>query len=362
VERAWSGAPGTTPWTAVLEPVAALVAAASRVARDRAAVTRRAEPGLFVVAVGALTVGGTGKTSLARWLALEAAAWGGRAAVLLRGHGSRGTPAGPAVVPDVAAYPLRAAAARYGDEALAHRAALPRSVAVLVDRDRARAARAARRGYGAAVAILDDGWEQDRLAWDALWVALDPRAPAGNGRSLPAGPLRRPPATLAEAAVIAFVLEEEQEAVPPPTLEWVDRHAPRAVRIRFRRAPRGISAPTDPVAAPWPPNGPAAGLLTAVGAPERVERFARSAGIQVAGHVAFPDHAPVGATRLRAALAELRAHGAAVALVTEKDEHRWMLPDDPPIPVFVLRTELKPLDPVDAILSPFRSAATGRVS
>jgi len=298
--------------------------------------------------VGNLTVGGTGKSSLARWIASRAALHG-RAAVLLRGHGSRAG-AAPMAVPDFPAYPLARAAARCGDEAVAHRAALPPEVAVVAGRDRRRAARLARDGYGARVVVLDDGWEQGTLAWNALWVALDPAHPAGNGRELPAGPLRRPAATLRDASVLAFLLESDSEDVPDAIVAWTRQFAPIACVARFRRvllglAPAGVRPPS------LPPHqsaldGPAL-LLSAVGSPGRLERFLRGAGIDVAAHAAFPDHAAVSEERLREAIRQAARRGATAAIVTEKDEYRWPLPRDAALPLIALRTGLLPLDPVD---------------
>jgi len=360
LERSWSGEPGVIPWTLALLPLAGAYAIGSGWARRAAARTRVSVEGVHVVAVGNLTVGGTGKSSIARWLAGEVAEAGGRGAVLLRGHGANAAVDAPAAVPDFGGLPLAGASGRYGDEALAHRAALPRSIAVIVDPDRARAASSARFGYGATVAILDDGWEQRRLAWNELWVTVDPRRPCGNGRLLPAGPLRRPPETLARATVVAFLLESEEERVSDEASSLVVRHAPRAAVLRFRRVLRGVSAVGDPRAVAWPTAGfTAAGLVTAVGAPARVERFARGAGIPIAAHEAFPDHAAVSPARLRASLERLRARGATVALVTEKDEHRWIVPDPAPLPIRVLRTGVTPLDPVSTSLLPLRRAAGG---
>jgi len=360
VERSWSGLPGSAPWTAAFLPVAGAVALAAGIARARAARTRTTAAGMHVVSVGNLTVGGTGKSTLARWLALQAADAGRRCAVLLRGHGASAALDAPAAVPDLASYPLVMGAGRYGDEALAHRAALPPSVVVIVDRDRARAADAARLGYAASVAILDDGWEQGTLAWDELWVTLDPHRPFGNGLTLPAGPLRRPPSALEGATVIALILESDQERVPDSTLALAARLAPRAPVVRFRRTFLGVSPVGSSVVAPWTPEDGAAGLLTAVGSPARVERFATAAGISVAGHEAFPDHASPSPNRLLVALARLRARGATVALVTDKDEHRWLTPNESPLPVRVLRTGLLPLDPVSALLARLRgSTSTG---
>ncbi|HZE19709.1 MAG TPA: tetraacyldisaccharide 4'-kinase, partial [Candidatus Angelobacter sp.] len=211
-ERSWSGEPGTIPWTKALHHLALVYEAASALTRARAAVRRVRLDGCRVIAVGNLTVGGTGKSTIARWLDLEAVKAGDRAAVLLRGHGAESHARG--VVPDFGGYPTERGLARYGDEAMALRGILPREVAVAVDPDRARAGRAARDGYGARVLILDDGWEQEGLRWDELWVMIDPRRPVGNGSLLPAGPLRRPASTLREATRVVFLLEEPGESIP----------------------------------------------------------------------------------------------------------------------------------------------------
>lgn len=358
LERSWSGAPGVIPWTHALLPFAAVYAVASGWRRDRARRSRRTAAGLYVVAVGNLTVGGTGKSSLARWLAREALAAGARPAVILRGHAAPGRAGRTTVVPDLAGYPPGRAFERCGDEAAAHRAALPRGATVVVDRDRRRAALQARRGYGASVAILDDGWEQGTLAWDELWVAVDPLRPEGSGALLPAGPLRRPTATLAEASAIAFVLETAGEDVPPATLAWAKRHAPRAAVLRFRRTLAGISSLDSHALAPWSAGAGPAAVISGIGAPARLTRFVEGAGIEIVSHDAFPDHAAWSAAELAARIRRGAAAGARVVLVTEKDEPRWPSGLSSPIPVRVLRTGIEPLDPVDLALARLR----GRVA
>jgi tetraacyldisaccharide 4'-kinase len=309
---------------------------------------------VYVIAIGNLTVGGTGKTSLARWVALAAARSGASPAILLGGHGAVRRTRGTYVAPDFDGYPAQELAARGGDEAAAHRAALPRSVPVAVDRDRWRAAEAARSGYGATLAVLDDGWEQGALRWNELWVLLDPERPLGNGRLLPAGPLRRPAKTLEEADVVAFLLESDRD-VPQGTRDWLSSLAPEARVLRFRRVLRGISRLGRRDVEPA--SGVRAGLVSGVGSPERVERFARACGIEVASHAAFPDHGRLRVAEVERALREAAAAGARVALTTEKDEPRWPEGTRSPIPVRVLRTEVEPLDPVEAAVGRWRAAA-----
>lgn len=360
IERSWSGTPGTIAWTRALLPLAPLYGLASSRLRARAAKARRALEGCHVVAVGGLTVGGTGKSSLARWLATESLASGARPAILLRGHGADRHGRGTDIVPDFPDYPLAGAVRRYGDEASAHRAALPRGATVAVDRDRFRAARVAREGYAAAVAILDDGWEQDTLRWDELWACIDAANPTGNGALLPAGPLRRPFATIVEATVIALILEEESAAPSEALLTRVRTHAPHARVIRFLRCLAGISeiGAAGPAAAREDGIGGIrrAGLVSGIGAPERLTRFARASGIPVVFHAAFPDHARWTEDALRRAASDAASAGAEILLLTEKDEPRWPRGLAMPLPVRVLRTSLVPLDRTVEALAGIRAA------
>jgi tetraacyldisaccharide 4'-kinase len=355
-ERSWSGDPGTLPWTQALLPLAAGYAAASGVARARAARRRQPLPGCHVIAIGNLTVGGTGKSTIARWLALEAVAAGARAAVLLRGHGATAPASGRGVVPDFAGYPLADHVARYGDEAVALRLALPRGAAVAADPNRLRAAETVRSGYGARVLILDDGWEQASLAWSELWVALDPSRPAGNGSPLPAGPLRRPVSSLREAGRLVFLLEESGEGVPEPTLAWLARVAPGIPTLRLQRTLRGVvrpggTGPPDPL-----PRGARVAVVSGIGAPARLDRFLRAAGAEILFHAAFPDHARWSASSLRPTLARTRRDRAEMILITEKDELKWPPGLEPDLPVRVIRTSLSPLDPVEEALRPMHEA------
>jgi tetraacyldisaccharide 4'-kinase len=309
-----------------------------------------------VISVGNLTVGGTGKTTLARWLARQAMELGASPAVVLRGHGAIRRCRDTDVVPDLEGYPIGSAVDRVGDEAAAHRAALPRGATVVVDRDRYRGARAAQAGYGAQVAILDDGWEQGFLRWDELWVTLDPDRPEGNGLILPAGPLRRPASTLREASVIAFVMEEAGVELSAATRSWVAARAPGVPVFRFRRHLDGTSPIGEKTAKPWDAGAPPVGLLSGVGSPARLERFARASGIRLASHSAFPDHARWSIDAVRFALRSASEAGAGIALITEKDEPRWPAGLSSPLPVRVLRTSLHPVDPVEGALARLRAA------
>ena len=134
-----------------------------------------------VIAVGNLTVGGTGKTPFCIWLGLALKAQGLRPAYVVRAFKARAT-APTQVLPH--SSPLDV-----GDEAMLlwQRTSLP----VFSGRYKWQAAQMAARGPF-DVLIVDDGLQHYRLHHDVAILLVDGEYGFGNGRLLPAGPLREP--------------------------------------------------------------------------------------------------------------------------------------------------------------------------
>ena len=145
-----------------------------------------------VICVGNLTAGGSGKTPVALALGARLKARGESVFFLTRGYG--GTEPGPARVrPD-------GNAARMGDEALL----LARTAPTIVARNRAEGAAHAA-ALGANTIVMDDGHQNFTLDKDLSIVVVDGESGFGNGRMIPAGPLREPVAqglSRADAVVI----------------------------------------------------------------------------------------------------------------------------------------------------------------
>ncbi|HET6971660.1 MAG TPA: tetraacyldisaccharide 4'-kinase [Phenylobacterium sp.] len=275
---------------ALLTPLSWVWAAATarRIAKGQAF-----DPGVPVVCVGNLTLGGTGKTPVVREIARRL---GGH--VLSRGYG--GSLQGP-----VRVDPARHTAAEVGDEPLM----LAQDLAVWIARDRAAGAKAAAgAGAGAKVIVMDDGHQNPSVRKTLSLVVVDGETrgdewPFGDGRVFPAGPLREPLAVGLARADASVILLPADLAEPDP--ELLAQLAAKPVLVA-RLVP----------AAP-PPTGPQVGFA-GVGKPWKVERALQAAGCDLKDFWPFPDHAPYD----EAALARLAARAAqfdAGLVTTEKD-------------------------------------------
>lgn len=173
----WARPPDSPGWQArALGPVAALVA---RIAMWRSG-QQGTRPGIPVICVGNLTVGGEGKTPTVIALAQKLSHRGRQVHILSRGYG--GAVAAPARVD-----PRLHTAADVGDEPLLLAAFAP----VWVGRDRVETARAAQ-ASGADILLMDDGFQNPSLVKSLSVLVIDAEYGFGNGRVLPAGPLREP--------------------------------------------------------------------------------------------------------------------------------------------------------------------------
>lgn len=288
---------GDAPGAALLAPLELLFRTAVTV-RNRAydAGWRRAvripRP---VVVVGNLTVGGTGKTPLVTWLARRLSGRGLRVGIASRGYGSAARE--PRVVDRDTDW------REVGDEPvlIARRTRCP----TVVSRDRVAAARALVE-QGVDVILCDDGLQHRRLARDCEIVVVDGARGLGNGRLLPAGPLREPAARLGRAA--AIVVNGEPGARAAAVLESV--HVPV---LRMELVPDAVHA-VNGGQTPRPLEsfrGTAVHAVAGIGNPARFFAQLRARGLDVIEHP-FPDHHPFTAEDL--------AFGDTLpVLMTEKD-------------------------------------------
>jgi tetraacyldisaccharide 4'-kinase len=276
---------------ACLAPAAALY---GRIAAARYARATPYRSRLPVLCVGNLTSGGTGKTPLVLHLCRHLAAAGRRPAVLTRGYGGRH--AGPHWVGGADT------AADVGDEALL----LAPCAATLVSRDRAAGARAIE-AAGGGVIVMDDGLQNPQLAKDLTLAVVDGTRGLGNGRVLPAGPLRAP-LDFQLALVDAIVVNADDPEAGASTARFLQHRFDGPV-LRCTTTVAGDAA--------WL-QGQHVVAWAGIGAPQRFFALLERLGAEVAGTVALRDHQLPGTEQARFLLALADAQGA-LLISTEKD-------------------------------------------
>jgi tetraacyldisaccharide 4'-kinase len=307
-------------WPRLLAPAGWALAEAGRWRRHLAHPVKLPIP---VLCVGNLTAGGAGKTPVALALAAELGARGRRVHCLTRGYGGR--EAGPIVVD-----PALHDAGAVGDEALLLAAVAPTVVA----RDRVAGARLAL-ACGAELVVMDDGFQNSGLAKDLSLLVVDGAVGFGNGRLLPAGPLREPiDGGLARAHAVVLI--------------GPDR-AGVAQRLGGALPVLGARLAPDPA---WDAlRGRRVVAFAGIGRPEKFFDALRDHGIAVAAAIGFADHHRFDAGDI-ARLDATAASADAGLVTTAKDAVR--LPPDVRTRVTVLTVTLAWDDPaaVRRLLAP----------
>jgi tetraacyldisaccharide 4'-kinase len=270
-----------------------------------------------VVVVGNLTVGGTGKTPLVIWLARHLTERGLRVGIVSRGYGSEAAEA-PRQVNETSNWQ------DVGDEPLL----LYRSTQciTLIGRDRVAAAQALVT-RGVDVIVSDDGLQHLRLARDCEIVVIDGTRGFGNGRMLPAGPLREPVSHVADADIVVINGAAEHSSlrrVSSIKAGPIEARALQmtllpgdAVRLDGRGPPRSLEAF----------RGRSIHAVAGIGNPARFFRDLRARGLDVVEH-AFPDHHPFAAHDLSFGddLPVLMTEKDAVKCASFADPRLWSVP------------------------------------
>ncbi len=282
LERVWYGQAHGGAWLVPLSWLFAVLVRVRRLAYRRGWFAS-GHPGRPVVVIGNLTVGGSGKTPLTVWLAQALAARGLRVGIASRGYGGRVD--GPVRV-DADSDP-----AEVGDEPV-----------LLARRSGARVAVARRRLAAAELLapdvdliLADDGLQHYALQRDFEILVVDGERRLGNGRLLPAGPLREPAARA--RAVDAIVVNGRPRADDEIGMQVL---AGEVVALADgARQPLGALV------------GRQLHAVAGIGHPQRFYATLRAAGIEPIEH-SLPDHATL-------APSDLSFGDALPVLMTEKD-------------------------------------------
>jgi len=276
------------PFGALLAPAGWLVALFTMLRHGayRAGLRRSWRVGCPVVVVGNLSAGGTGKTPLVVAIAKLLTGRGLRVGIVCRGYRGAASRWPRTIRPD-------SDPDRVGDEAvlLARRTGVP----VAAGPNRIAAARILFRRSKCDVILSDDGLQHLRLARDMEIVVVDGVRRHGNGRCMPAGPLREPPGRLASVDLVVV-----NGAGRPGELE-MQLVAGDAVNL----ADASLTRPLDSF------RGAPAHAVCAIGHQERFFRTLEDHGLTIVRHP-FPDHHPFREE-------ETRFPDGAPVLMTEKD-------------------------------------------
>ncbi len=318
----------------------------------RERILRQRMLGCFVISVGNLTCGGTGKTPVVEVFARTLAAQGRRVAVLSRGYRSRSPPlleqvrafffkdydtAPPRVVSDGRRLLMDSAMA--GDEPYMLASNLP-TVRVVVDKDRVKAGRYAIQELGADTLLLDDGFQYLRLKPRLNILLIDSTEPFHNHHPLPRGLLREPIKNLRRADYV-FLTKCEQGRSLHHLRRFIHRHNPRAEIIECTHRPMyledvfsGERRPLEDL------RQRRIAALSGIAVPASFEEFLRRLGGELVYAEQYADHHRYRQQEIIDFINHSLNKGAEMIVTTEKDAVRFPRLDRRDLPVFFLRVEI----------------------
>lgn len=295
--------------------------------RSEVWVTSQTPLSVPVISVGGITVGGSGKTPFANFLANRLREKGYSPAILTRGYRRRsparhlifppGATASPALTGDEAQIFLRSGAAAVGIGSDRYQTAK-----ILLDYH-----------PGTDVLLLDDGFQHARLPRDLDIVVIDGLDPFGKDHVVPLGRLREPLSALRRAHVFV-VTRAETDLRYEAICRRLHEYNPQVPVFRTRLKARGwrdyrsgqflATLPTRRV-----------GAFCGLGNPQSFWNTLGSLGLEVVFRWAFDDHHPYRPTELQRVAHHARMKKAEILVTTEKD--RMNCPDH-------LASAIAPLD------------------
>jgi tetraacyldisaccharide 4'-kinase len=308
LQEVWYEGRGGGFWLRPLSRVYAFGAALHR-APYSLGLRRARRVGVPVAVVGNLTAGGTGKSPLVAALATAVAARGVAVGILTRGHGAARTAPRRIGADDDAR--------QAGDEPLMLARATGLPVVAAVDRT---AGAALLRAAGVQLVICDDGLQHHALARDLEIVVVDAVRGLGNGRLLPAGPLREGPSRLGTVDWVVL-----HDTAPQAAATLTARGREGVLRMSLVPGPARRLAGGDASAEAFRPLSAFAGqrvhAVAGIGDPRRFFAMLRAAGIEPVEHP-FPDHHALSVD-------DLAFGDGAPVLMTAKDAVKCRASADP---------------------------------
>jgi tetraacyldisaccharide 4'-kinase len=308
--------------------------------------------GVQVIAIGNLTVGGTGKTPVVEKFARELRDAGRTVAILSRGYRSKPVPlhtkllnkillredkTPPRVVSDGKSLLLDSELA--GDEPYMLASNL-KDVVVLVDKDRVKSGRYAIEKFGCDTLLLDDGFQYWNLRGRRHDVVLiDRQQPFGNEHLLPRGTLREPPSHLARAHTIFITKSDGNTAALRERIEQLNStaaviecvHQPLYFEDVFTGERKGL----DLLA------GKKVASLSGIAQPESFEQSLVKLGGELVYSKRFADHHRFTQQEILNAINRAKKRQADIIITTQKDAVRFPKIDRRDLPFYFMRVEIK---------------------
>ena len=318
----------------------------TKLAGYRCGIFSRKRLDCFVISLGNITVGGTGKTPTAQRMARAIRDMGYRVVILNRGYRAKWQ-GEIGVVSD--GHEILMDAPTAGDEAFMLAKHLP-NVPVLIGPERAKTGQYAVEHFGAQVAILDDGYQHWQLQRDLDVVLIDSVNVFGNGHILPRGTLREPLSHLSRADVCLLTKVDQAE---PGSIAYIKKkiaeygndpvvvesiHQPQAC-IELGEWVKNIASEGSPIDII---KGKKIIALSAIGNPASFEQTLYNSGADVIESFRFPDHHEYTLEEIEDAMAQAIRLGAEAIATTEKDAVKLpKLPDTASkLPIYVVTIEV----------------------
>ncbi len=308
--------------------------------------------GVQVIAIGNITVGGTGKTPVVEKFARELQNQGRTVAILSRGYRSKPPPltkrlidrllfrsdtTPPRVVSDGRSLLLDSETA--GDEPYMLASNL-KDVVVLVDKDRVKAGRYAIEKFGCDTLLLDDGFQYWKLAGRRRDIVLiDCQAPFGNEYLLPRGTLREPGSHLARASTIFITKSDGNTA---RLRARIAKHNSAAGIIECIHQPlyfedvfTGERHDLELL------KGRKVAALSGIAQPESFENSLAKLGAELVYSKRFADHHRFTQQEILNAVNRGKKRQAQIIITTQKDAVRFPKIDRRDLPFYFMRVEIK---------------------
>ncbi len=300
-----------------------------------------------VISVGNITMGGTGKTQFLELLAKILLDRGKKVAILSRGYAG-----------------LKVGEKQVNDEYLELSERLP-SVPILLGKDRLSNAKKALEDSGPDCLLLDDGFQHLRLTRDLDIVVIDGLEPFGNGRLLPAGTLREPPASINRANLVILSHTDlcrpaEIQAIKKRLAELAetDRHIPILEAVHHPLCLEDMTA--RHVETSWLRDKKVYAFC-GLGNPRSFEGTLRLMGADMVRFKEFPDHYHYTTKELHSIDNEASTLGVDAVVTTHKDfvkikdaadKKSWQTP------IFSLRVEMRITNGLDRLSESLEKVTT----